>query len=94
MNELTERIATLIAEYHRADTTEDIEAVQSAVVTNWVVAYEYSNVVGERLAYGNSYITADSASPNTAVGLLHWAEDQVQLVELPHSVGDDDDRGQ
>lgn len=68
--------AAIIA--HHLDLTEDKSSPRgSAVVTGWVVAYEYSNLVdvdgaGMVVDFQNDYVTSDG-SPNQHVGLVHWA---------------------
>jgi|GEM_PF-3863316 len=61
-----------IETYFRAEVADlDNEAVQTAVVTSWVVGYEISNVVDDSIGYANRSIES-LGSPNTHANLGDW----------------------
>lgn len=76
---------------HHRDTTDPAEKPEraGAVITNWVVAYESSNLVdvgeadgGTVVGFTNDYITSDG-SPNAHVGLATWAGSKVAIDAFP-----------
>lgn len=86
-----ERLEAAISEYHRAVYGEE-SAAHKAVITNWVVAWEFSDRVGEVIAFANQ--KEISGSPAAASGLAKWASEAV-MWEVGNGTelmaGDDDE---
>jgi hypothetical protein len=90
-------IEDAILAHHRATTDQDRPERAGAVITGWVVAYEFSNLVdvpGEAspvIGYQNEYIASDH-SPNLHAGLTSWANDilRAEVIDTYGGDGDDD----
>lgn len=78
--ETLQAVEDAIAAHHRDECADEDGPRANAVVTSWVVAYEFSNVVdvyGEHIVgYMNEYIRSDG-SPNGHIALAGWASNQI-----------------
>lgn len=72
---------------HHRDTTDPADKPErfNAVITGWVVVYEFSNLVdvpGESepvIGFQNEYIASDS-SPNLLTGLTVWGGQAISEI--------------
>ena len=95
--ETLKAIEDAIVAHHRDTASPDNPERGSAIVTAWVVGYEFANIVdvgaehgGHVMGYANEYITSDS-SPNALAHVAHWAGDVIDATMLgPFDEGDDD----
>lgn len=91
-----EALEAAILAHHRDATDADSKPERAgAVITGWVIAYEFSNLVdiegeGTVVGFQNEYITSDG-SPNQHTGLTQWAGSQISIDAFSsYNEGDDD----
>lgn len=93
--ETLKAIEEAIIAHHQDTTDPDNPERSTAIVTAWVVSYEFANIVdvgeehgGNVMGYANEYVMSDS-SPNTLAHLAHWVGDLIDDEML--GPFDDDD---
>lgn len=74
--------AAILAHHRDTADAEDTPERAGAVITGWVIGYEFSNLVdlgdedGTVVGFQNDYVTSDT-SPNQVANLARWASKQI-----------------
>lgn len=91
--ETLQAVEDAIRAHHRATCIDSESPGATAVITSWVVAYEYSNIVNVNgdhvVGYKNEYIHS-GGSPNAHIALAGWASNQID-ADMFGSYGQDED---
>jgi hypothetical protein len=90
-DDLYQQLEEVISAIHKNEY-EDNEDTRDAVVTSYVVSYEYSNVVDVDgtgvVGYANNWLIGDG-SPNTAANIAHWTSRAINMHLF--NAGDEDE---
>jgi hypothetical protein len=86
MKTLEEAIAA-----HYADRLSEVAHEIRPVVTTWVLAVEVQSIEDGDLMWTNHYTTAETATPNSRLGLAFWLSDTLREVRADTLLDDDKD---